>query len=327
MAQVSLIQMEDTQDSQRSRALAALQKSKSNKVEFITLAIQGKKMGFDKVIKMIDEMVALLKKEQGDDDSKKEYCATEFDTSDDTKKALERKLTQLSDAISDAESSIAQLAADMKALEEGIVALDKAVAEATEQRRQENADYKDLIASDSAAKQLLGLAKNRLNQFYNPSLYKPPPKRELSRMDQIVVAEGGTLAPTNPPGGIAGTGVTAFAEVHDHVAPPPAPKAFNAYTKAKESTGVIAMIDLLIADLDKEMTEGEATEKNAQEEYEKLMSDSAAKRVADSKSLEQKVAAKAETEANLQAFKEKNANQVSTIPQETNPKMMNPEKN
>merc|ERR1719480_742146 len=104
MAQVSLIQMEDTQDSQRSRALAALQKSKSDKIEFITLAIQGKKMGFEKVIKMIDNMVALLKKEQADDDNKKEYCATQFDSLDDKKKALERKLTQIADAISDAET-------------------------------------------------------------------------------------------------------------------------------------------------------------------------------------------------------------------------------
>merc|ERR1712032_1063136 len=156
----------------------------------------------------------------------------------------------------------------------------------------------------SAAKQLLGLAKNRLNQFYNPSLYKPPPKRELSRMDQIVVAEGGTLAPTNPPGGIAGTGVTVLAEVNDHVAPPPAPAAYNSYAKARESTGVIAMLDLLKADLDKENTEATATEKNAQEQYEQLMTDSAAKRTTDSTSLTEKAQAKADTSANLESMKQ-----------------------
>merc|ERR1719401_2039452 len=31
------------------------------------------------------------------------------------------------------------------------------------------------MASDGAAKELLGLAKNRLNKFYNPSQYVPPP--------------------------------------------------------------------------------------------------------------------------------------------------------
>lgn len=304
----SFMQIKVTEESVRARALGALKNTKSDKLEFISLALEGKKMGFEKVIKMIDEMVALLHKEQSDDDSKKEYCGTTFDSLDDQKKALERSISDLAGNIEDAESSIEALAADIKALEAGIKALDKSVAEATEQRREENSDYKDLMASDSAAKQLLGLAKNRLNKFYNPKLYKPPPKRELSREDQIVVAQGGTLTPTNPPGGIAGTGVTVFAEVKAHGAPPPPPETFGAYTKKSgESTGVIAMIDLLVADLDKEMTEAEATEKNAQEDYETMMKNSAAKRMADSKSLAEKSEAKADTEANLQAMKGKKA--------------------
>merc|ERR1719433_2548706 len=247
-------------------------------------------------------MVALLKKEQTDDDDKKEYCVTEFDNLDDKKKDLERSVSNLASAMEDAEGSIEALTSDIKALEAGIAALDKAVAEATEQRREENADYKDLMASDGAAKQLLGLAKNRLNKFYNPKLYKPPPKRELSREDQIVVSQGGTLAPTNPPGGIAGTGVTVLAEVREHAAPPPPPETFGAYTKKSgESTGVIAMIDLLVADLDKEMTEAETEEKDAQADYESTMKDSAEKRASDSKAITDKSATKADLEGDLQA--------------------------
>ena len=37
-----------------------------SKLDFISLAIQGKKVGFEKVIQ-IDEMVVTLKKEQADD--------------------------------------------------------------------------------------------------------------------------------------------------------------------------------------------------------------------------------------------------------------------
>merc|ERR1711896_83764 len=87
---------------------------------------------------------------------------------------------------------------------------DKSVSEATEQRKEENKEYTELMASDAAAKELLGFAKNRLNKFYNPKLYKAPPKRQLSEQDQITVNMGGTLAPTAAPGGIAGTGVTAM---------------------------------------------------------------------------------------------------------------------
>ena len=47
------------------------------------------------------------------------------------------------------------------------------------------------MANDSAAKELLGFAKNRLNKFYNPKLYKAPPKRELSEEESISTAMGG----------------------------------------------------------------------------------------------------------------------------------------
>ena len=36
--------------------------------------------------------------------------------------------------------------------------------EATENRKEENTEYKDLMASNTAAKQLLEIAKNRLNK-------------------------------------------------------------------------------------------------------------------------------------------------------------------
>merc|ERR1712072_1459439 len=104
----------------------------------------------------------------------------------------------------------------MGALQDSIKALDKAVAEATEQRQEENEDFQELTASDSAAKELLGFAKNRLNKFYNPKLYKPPPKRVLSEEDTIVVNMGGTLAPTAAPGGIAGTGIAALVDISAH---------------------------------------------------------------------------------------------------------------
>merc|ERR1719229_50552 len=83
-------------------------------------------------------------------------------------------------AISDAKEMIATLAQEIAALEAGIGALDKAVADATAQRKEENAEYKALMASNTAATEVLAFAKNRLNQFYNPKLYKAPPKVELS---------------------------------------------------------------------------------------------------------------------------------------------------
>merc|ERR1712066_1068929 len=181
------------------------------------------------------------------------------------------------------------------------------VAEATEQRKEEHQDFKDLMASDSAAKELLGFAKNRLNQFYNPKLYKPPPKTELSKEDRIFVSEGGTAPPTTAPGGIAGTGIAVLSQVAAHNqlkdAPPPPPETFGAYKKKSgENKGVLAMIDLLVQDLDKEMAEAGAAEKDAQADYEQLMADSAAKRTSDSALLTEKTATKASLEGDLQNY-------------------------
>merc|ERR1719326_1766627 len=137
-----------------------------------------------------------------------------------------------------------------------------------------------MMAGHTAAKGLLDFAKNRLNKFYNPKLYKPPPKRELTEEERLTLAGGGTLAPTAAPGGIAGTGIS-FAQIRMHrndVAPPPPPETFGAYTKSEESGGVIAMMDMMIADMDKEMQEAEFDEKDGQKEYEEMMKDSAEKR-------------------------------------------------
>merc|ERR1719446_962803 len=99
---------------------------------------------------------------------------------------------------------------EMKALQDGIAALDKQVAEATQQRKDENAEYTETLAQNNAAVQLIEMAKNRMNKFYNPKLYKAPPKRELSEEDRITLNMGGTIAPTAPPSGIAGTAITAL---------------------------------------------------------------------------------------------------------------------
>jgi len=314
----SFMQLQVTVAEQRQSALATIKAAVRKgrpELNFIALALMGKKVSFAKVLKMIDEMVSVLGAEQQDDDDKKEYCEAQFDGADDKKKGLERSIGDLNTAIGKEKELIAALGEEIKALEAGIVALDKSVAEATQQRKEENEEFVELMASDGAAKELLGFAKNRLNKFYNPKLYKAPPKRELSEEEQITVNMGGTLAPTAAPGGIAGTGIAVMAQVNAHkVAPPPPPATAAAYSKkSEESNGVIAMIDLMIADLEKEMTEGKTTEKNAQEDYEQTMKDSAEKRALDSKALADKEKARAETEASLDANSEEKAATEKTL--------------
>merc|ERR1719291_1036467 len=268
---VGLVQVRISSRDMRDRAVSGLRRARQagnrqdrTKLDLIMLSLSGRKVSFAKVITMIDQMVAMLKEEQLSDEHKKEYCELQFDESDDKKKELEHTMEVLTNEEQKATAAIEKLTEEIAALVAGIKALDESVASATEQRKEENQEYKDLIASDSAAKELLDIAKNRLNKFYNPSLYKPPAKTELSAESRIVVSMGNPddIVTTTQPGGIANTGVSlSFAQVaararmRDDVAPPPPPETWDVYAKkGQENTGVIAMIDLLIKDLTLEMT-------------------------------------------------------------------------
>merc|ERR1711865_882991 len=163
--------------------------------------------------------------------------------------------------------------------------------------KEEHTEATETLASDNAAKELIGFAKNRMNKFYNPKLYKAPPKRELSEEDQITVNMGGTLAPTAAPGGIAGTGIGLDQQ---GAAPPPPPAANLAYKKkGEESSGVIAMIDNLVNDVEKENQVMKLEEEDAQDDYEKFMTDAKEKRAADSKSMTDAEGTLAETDEQL----------------------------
>merc|ERR1719201_3062840 len=195
-ASSSFVQIKVTSGAMRQRALSALKSVRKAghkadpRLDLIELAMHGGKMGFEKIIKMIDDLVVDLKAEQGVDDDKKAYCLDEFDKAEDKKKELDLDISDLDKAIADAEESISSLKSEVAALQDGIKALDKSVAEATATRKQEHDDYVETLAANSAAKDLLGFAKNRLNKFYNPKLYKAPPKRELSEEEQLTVNMG-----------------------------------------------------------------------------------------------------------------------------------------
>lgn len=236
----------------------------------LLLPYMAKKVGFEKVVAMIDKLVSTLHEEQTDDDNKKEYCNVQFDSMDDKKKGLERSISDTEAAIANAQEAISTLAAEIKALSDGIQALDKSVTEATDQRKQEHVSFNELMAQDTAAKKLLNFAKNRLQAFYNPKLHKAAPKVELSAEDRIFTNQGGYI-PTAAPGGIADTGIAVLAQISTRTlsdvrpeAPPTAPGA--AKPLHEENNAVLSMMNLLIEDLDKDMTVAETNEKDSQAE-------------------------------------------------------------
>merc|ERR1719359_1690544 len=168
------------------------QKFHLTKLNLISYAMKSQLKGKDKgavdfgaITKMIDEMVGVLEAESKDDEKHKTWCTGEFDTSATESEATTGKITSLSADISETTDEIATLAEDIKTLQEGIAALDKDAAVATEQRKEEHAEYLETVALTETAVQLIAKAKNRLQKFYNPALYKAPPKKELSEEDKI----------------------------------------------------------------------------------------------------------------------------------------------
>jgi len=301
-AGASFVQVQVSSHEMRSRAAEAIRKARHvaprhnrASLDMILLTLNGKAKAadFTKVIKMIDGMVVMLATEQKDDEEKKAYCEKQFDESDDKKKDLEHTMETEANEIQKATTAIETLTEEIAALVAGVKKLDSEVAEATEMRKEENAEYKDLMASNTAAKELLDIAKNRLNKFYNPSLYKAPAKKELDA--QSAIARDFSFVQV---------AAHARASASGQEAPAPPPETWDAYAKkGEESTGVIAMIDLLVKDLVLEMTEAETGEKEGQKDYEQMMADSADKRAADSKTIADKEQNKADAEVSLQDHK------------------------
>merc|ERR550537_3766 len=240
-------------------------------------------------------MVVLLGKQQKEDDKQKVWCEDELEKATDEEAATKTKLAQVDAAISEQQDTISSAMEEISTLTSEIAELDKAVADATEQRKEDHQAYVEGVQMNEAAMGLVEKAKNRMQKFYNPTLYKAPPKKEMSMEDKIMQA--GSFVQIRR------------SDSESDVAPPPPPETFEsgAPKKNAKSAGVIGMMDQIIKDLGNEMKDAEYEEKTAQKDYAELMADSQANRAADSKALVGAEATKAEVEAKLMTSKETRA--------------------
>jgi hypothetical protein len=186
---------------------------------------------------------------------------------------------------------------EIKTLTAEVEGLDKSVAQATEQRKEEHSSYQEELTLTRTAVDLLGKAKNKLQKFYNPALYKPPPKKELSEEDKILANLGAAASFAQ---------IAAHRGHRAHVAPPEMPEGLGGYEKKSEkSGGVMALMDMITKDLETSLSDIEHGETTAQKDYVELMSDSQASRAQNMKSITDKESAKAEISAKKIAAKEK----------------------
>lgn len=288
-AAVSFVQV-----SQRStsKALALLRRGRQGdrRVALLVMALRGKQQGMDEVTKMIGSLVDVLREEQDADDSKKDHCKSEKERLEDQVAEFKRAIKNTDTAAEEAKDSLAETIAQIEAMTKGIEELDRQVKVAAENREKEHAEALEVLAENNAAKSLLDLAKNRLNKFYNPKLAKVERRpKQMSQGDTI--AENFGVDPGEGP---------ALAQAPVEAGPD------LSYKKSHEAAGgATGMIDLLRADLAKENTEIETTDKLEQEDHDKFLKNAADKRALDSKTVEDLDGARADYEVAIHDHKMK----------------------
>merc|ERR1719463_666020 len=249
---------------QKNSQIGLLMFTLKSKLRLAQKATSRGAVDFSVIFKMIDDMVAVLKKEAADDRAQKDFCVGELDKTEREKEAADDKLASVGSTIEELTGDIETITQEVADLTSGIAALDKDVATATEQRKEEHEDYSVNVQMQEVAIEIVGKAKNRLNKFYNPSAYKAPPKKEMSMEEKLASGGASALVQTEAQFDAPEASEVSFIQVrlHNRVAPPEAPESFSGEPKKNEkSGGVLALMDMMIADLKSAAQEAKFNEK------------------------------------------------------------------
>merc|ERR1719247_3804747 len=98
-------------------SLAQVSRSHQTQLSLIASSLKSKAVDFSKITEMIDGMVDVLTKEQGDDDQQKTFCDDEFEKSADEKKDTEEKLSSLAASIEEMTATVSTLSSEIETLQ------------------------------------------------------------------------------------------------------------------------------------------------------------------------------------------------------------------
>jgi chromosome segregation ATPase len=192
---------------------------------------------FDKVIAMIDEMMVLLRKEEQEDNEHRDRCEA-------NENANKNELEDLKDSIEKTKKALKRMDNEKKELEDEVEQLDKDIkvskkdmSELLGMRNDEVAAFRQALKDDADAIDLLKKAIVALSKYYKnnkismSALNQEDPEYKTSKDD--------------------------------------APKADFASSNSRKSEtgGILAILEMLVEDLEKEMTEGRADDADAQAKY------------------------------------------------------------
>jgi len=253
---------------------------------------------FKEIVKMIDDMVKLLAKQQDEDDKQKEWCRGELEKADDEQVAAKTEVERFQTGVEEVTDAIEQLADEIKVIKKQITDLDYTVAEATVQRKEEHSQFQETLTAQEATIALIAKAKKKLEKIYKPALIQKPVQPVPKPVDD---ADPETLD------GFSFVQVKAHSWSLEDATDSSATDT-ETNTKAREragkSGGVMKLMDDIIHDTEMAMKDAEFAEKEASNDYAKVMTDAQTQRAQDSKAATDKTAAKADMEAKLVKEKE-----------------------
>merc|ERR1719451_31708 len=121
---------------------------------------------FDKVKKMIKDLIVKLMEEATEESEHKGWCDTEMGTNKQTREDKADQVSTLTAESEELEAKIAKLSEEMAALSDDIAAIDKAVAEATALRQKEKEKNTVTIEEAKVAQDAVAKAISVLEEFY-----------------------------------------------------------------------------------------------------------------------------------------------------------------
>jgi len=190
---------------------------------------------FQKVKKMIKDLITRLMEEANDEAEHKGWCDTELSTNEQTRKEKTEAVETLHAEIDQLEASIAKLTEDLSDLANSIAELDAAMAKATKLRQDEKAKNTETIEDSKEAQTAVAQALTVLKEFYARA------------------AEA-----------------TAF--VQQKAEPEIFDKAYTGM--GGESGGVVGMLEVIESDFARLESDTKASEATSQKEYDEFMTDS-----------------------------------------------------
>lgn len=247
--QVSSKVMDRVMDQRRAAAFSKLKALMKNggglKIAMLAAALRSGGH-FDKVIIMIDKMIADLRAEEQEDIKKRDDCNNQENALKAQEEDLNYNIEKKEKLKERQEAKKAEVTSTITAKEDEIMMAQQTMDEMLAGRNEETANFKKAMKDGAAEAALLGSAIESLTAFYTNN------KIPLALAQESVAEEPKYTIDEDK-----------------------APDAkFSSGARKSESKGIIAILGLMKQDVENSMKEAQAEEAAAQKEFEKLKAES-----------------------------------------------------